>query len=428
MNGALPRGLRYTAVCMPMTKSELDVALIHRDLGIGGGERLVIDAARCLQRAGHRVTLFTGHHDPAHSFEETRDGTLDVRVRPTIFPDHLFQRARLPCNVARMSALAAGAALSGRFDIVFCDLIPHAIPAVKLFSRAKILYYCHYPDRRIGEQMNLPRRLYRTPLDRLEESGLRLADRILVNSRFTAAQFRKAYPALRGVSTDVLYPGVDPATYRERMDGASSSGEIMLLSLNRFVRYKNIGLALDALAALRPLVPPALFERISLVVAGGVDPCVHENAEVLEELQQRARALGVAARVVFKPSCSEAERLRLLSTCRCLVYTSDEEHFGYGVVEAMAARRPVVAVKSGGPLEIVADGETGFLALPAAEAFAAAIARLVLDRAAADRMGRAARRSVRAQFSLDAFAERLQAIVRDVVAQSDTRRLAAWSS
>src|SRR5581483_5318057 len=112
---------------MPTNKSELDVAFIHRDLGIGGGERLVIDAARSLQRAGH--------HDPGHSFEEARDGTLDVRVRPTVFPDHLFQRARIPCNVARMSTLAAGAALGGRFDVVFSDLIPHAIPALKLLSR-----------------------------------------------------------------------------------------------------------------------------------------------------------------------------------------------------------------------------------------------------------------------------------------------------
>jgi alpha-1,3/alpha-1,6-mannosyltransferase len=411
-----------------MTKSELDVALIHRDLGIGGGERLMIDAARALQRAGHRVTLFAGHHDPSHSFEETRDGTLDVRVRPTIFPDHLFRRARIPCNVARMSTLAAGAALTRRFDVVFCDLIPHAIPAAKLFSRAKILYYCHYPDRRIGETMHLRRRLYRAPLDRLEEAGLRLADRILVNSRFTAAQFRKAYPGLRDVSTEVLYPGVDPAVYAGRGETASPGDEVMLLSLNRFVRYKNIGLALEAFAALKALVAPALFERISLVLAGGVDPCVDENAEVLKELRDRARRLGIAARVVFKPSCSEAERLRLLSTCRCLVYTSDQEHFGYGLVEAMAARRPVVAVKSGGPLEIVADGETGFLALPAAEPFAAAIARLVSDPAAADRMGRAGRRRVRGQFSLDAFAERLQAIVRDVEFPANRRGLAALSS
>src|ERR1051326_6790304 len=274
-----------------MSETGLAVAFVHRDLGIGGGERLVIDAARALQRAGHRVTLFVGHHDPGHSFEEARDGTLDVRVCPTMFPGHLFQRGRIPCNVARMWALAAGAALRGRFDLVFCDLIPHAIPALRLFSRAKILYYCHYPDRRIGETLSLPRRLYRAPLDGLEAMGLRLADRILVNSRFTGAQFRRAYPALGDVATEVLYPGVDAR--------------------------------------------------------------VEENAEVLQELQERARILGIADRVIFQPSCSEAERLRLLSTCRCLVYTSDEEHFGYGLVEAMAARRPGVAVKSGGPLEIV---------------------------------------------------------------------------
>lgn len=408
-----------------MAETALAVAFIHRDLGIGGGERLVIDAARSLQHAGHRVTLFVGHHDPGHSFDEARDGTLDVRVCPTLFPDHFFQRARIPCNVARMSTLAAGAVLRGRFDLVFCDLIPHALSAVRLFSRAKILYYCHYPDRRIGEQLSLPHRLYRAPLDRLEESGLRLADRVLVNSRFTGAQFRRAYPALDEVATEVLYPGVDPAAYPERAGDVAAGGEVVLLSINRFVRYKNLGLALDVVAALRRLVPLALFERISLVLVGGVDARVKENAEVLKELRERAKRLGIAERVIFKPSCSEAERLRLLSTCRCLVYTSDEEHFGYGIIEAMAARRPVVAVKSGGPLEIVVDGETGFLTAPTGEAFAAAVARLITDAESADRMGRAGRRRVGERFSLAAFSERLLSIVQEVAWPVNGRRVDA---
>lgn len=46
----------------------------HPDLGIGGAERLVIDAAVGLQERGHTVTIFTSHCDPTHCFEEARDG------------------------------------------------------------------------------------------------------------------------------------------------------------------------------------------------------------------------------------------------------------------------------------------------------------------------------------------------------------------
>ena len=44
-------------------------------ISLGGAERLVVDAALGLQKLGHRVAIYTSHHDPKHCFEETRDGT-----------------------------------------------------------------------------------------------------------------------------------------------------------------------------------------------------------------------------------------------------------------------------------------------------------------------------------------------------------------
>jgi alpha-1,3/alpha-1,6-mannosyltransferase len=50
------------------------IVFFHPDLGIGGAERLVIDAAVGLQARGHKVTIFTSHCDPSHCFDEARDG------------------------------------------------------------------------------------------------------------------------------------------------------------------------------------------------------------------------------------------------------------------------------------------------------------------------------------------------------------------
>jgi alpha-1,3/alpha-1,6-mannosyltransferase len=50
------------------------IVFVHPDLGIGGAERLVIDAAVGLQTLGHTVTIFTSYRDRAHCFEEARDG------------------------------------------------------------------------------------------------------------------------------------------------------------------------------------------------------------------------------------------------------------------------------------------------------------------------------------------------------------------
>jgi alpha-1,3/alpha-1,6-mannosyltransferase len=57
-----------------------NIVFFHPDLGIGGAERLIIDAAVGLQKRGHKVTIFTSHCDPQHCFDEARDGKLLLRL------------------------------------------------------------------------------------------------------------------------------------------------------------------------------------------------------------------------------------------------------------------------------------------------------------------------------------------------------------
>lgn len=63
------------------TVTSRSIVFVHPDLGIGGAERLVIDAAVGLQGIGHKVTIFTSHRDPTHCFEEARDGMFSVARR-----------------------------------------------------------------------------------------------------------------------------------------------------------------------------------------------------------------------------------------------------------------------------------------------------------------------------------------------------------
>ena len=53
-----------------------NIVFFHPDLGIGGAERLIIDAAVGLQDRGHKVVIYTSHCDPRHCFDEARDGEL----------------------------------------------------------------------------------------------------------------------------------------------------------------------------------------------------------------------------------------------------------------------------------------------------------------------------------------------------------------
>lgn len=46
------------------------VAFVHPDLGIGGAERLVVDAALALHDVGHAPIIYTAHFDPERCFSE----------------------------------------------------------------------------------------------------------------------------------------------------------------------------------------------------------------------------------------------------------------------------------------------------------------------------------------------------------------------
>jgi alpha-1,3/alpha-1,6-mannosyltransferase len=126
------------------------VVFLHPDLGIGGAERLVVDAALALQQKGHSVHFVTAHHDSSHCFSETRDGTLEVSVAGDWLPRTLFGHCYALCAYVRVLYAALYLVLFSGLqpDVVFCDQVSVCIPIIKLLSSAKILFYCHFPGKK----------------------------------------------------------------------------------------------------------------------------------------------------------------------------------------------------------------------------------------------------------------------------------------
>lgn len=77
-----------------------NILFFHPDLGIGGAERLIIDAAVGLQNRGHKVVIFTSHCDPKHCFDEARDGMSFTVV--------MFQSANLGQALLTSESAAIG--------------------------------------------------------------------------------------------------------------------------------------------------------------------------------------------------------------------------------------------------------------------------------------------------------------------------------
>ncbi|KAI0994188.1 Alpha-1,3/1,6-mannosyltransferase [Podosphaera aphanis] len=369
-------------------KKNKTIIFLHPDLGIGGAERLIIDTAVGLQKRGHKVVIFTSRCDAHHCFDEARNGTLDVRVRGnTIVPSSIFSRFTIMCSVLRQLHLTISTYLNSEIhdlqaDAFIVDQLSAGLPLLSyLYFHAGILFYCHFPDLLLVQgRSSWWKRLYRVPFDFLEEWSMMFADYLVVNSGFTKKILIKEFPSLAKRKTaQVIYPCVD-VTDKYVTDGKKIvnawGNKKVLLSINRFEKKKNIALSIEAYARLEK----SDRKGVRLVIAGGYDDQVRENVIYHKELIYLAESLGLKTvttktvvtalnvpddiDVLFLLSVPNAMKEMLLASARLLIYTPSNEHFGIVPLEAMLLGVPVLAASTGGPLETVVDGKTGWLCAP----------------------------------------------------------------
>ena len=399
------------------------VAFIHPDLGIGGAERLIVDAALALKSKGHYVEMFTAHHDPNHCFSETRDGTLKVRCAGDWLPRSCCNKGYALWAYIRMVYTALYLLYcmvlgEDRFDVIICDQISACIPVLRL-SRAKILFYCHFPDQLLTHRKSWLKKVYRWPIDKWEEWTTGLAHQILVNSNFTAGIFHRTFKSLASIRPTVLHPSLNFSAFDVRpgelKDMIPSSVKCLLLSINRFERKKNLCLAIEAFAKALEGLDPSEKKDVHLAMAGGYDERVVENKEHYLELRKLVETHKLGDNVTFIRSFTDQQKIDLLDCCKALVYTPSNEHFGICPLEGMYLRRPVIAVNTGGPLETVIDGTTGFLCEAIPEAFAEKMAYVYRSPEESAKMGENGRDHVIANFSFRAFTEKLNSIVETLL-------------
>lgn len=165
----------------------VNIIFVHPDLGIGGAERAVVDAAMALKSCGHDVQFMTAHHDPNHCFEETKNGQLKVTVIGDWLPTNMFGHFKALFAYLRMVLVALYVAFWSRidYDLLIVDQVSACIPFLRFGRNTKILFYCHYPDMLLTGRETTLKSIYRAPLDWFEEITTGMADRILVNSNFT---------------------------------------------------------------------------------------------------------------------------------------------------------------------------------------------------------------------------------------------------
>ena len=145
-------------------------------------------------------------------------------------------------------------------------------------------------------------------------------------------------------------------------------------------------LLLDAVARVRRRFPDACFALVG-------------DGPERSALERRAAELGIGSAVAFLGTRDDVPAVLARADAACL---PSAEGLPNAIIEAMAARLPIVATSVGGNPELVEHGVTGHLVPPGdADALAAALIALLRDPAGARAMGARGRARAASQLSID---------------------------
>jgi len=211
-------------------------------------------------------------------------------------------------------------------------------------------------------------RRYREAIRNADTLAFSEAGKIFTNSREVSRRLRE----FNNVDSEVLYPPLlNPEQY-----GSRSYGDYIFY-VSRITNHKRQLLAVESLRYTRT--------PVSLVIAGQSN-----SDEYLKEIVAYIAQHDLSNRVsIISEWISEQKKIDLLANGLASVYIPfDEDSYGYAALEAQHSRKAVITTHdSGGVLELISDGENGFITDPAPKAIARAMDRLYLDREQARRMG-----------------------------------------
>ncbi|MGB6193956.1 MAG: glycogen synthase [Terracidiphilus sp.] len=248
----------------------------------------------------------------------------------------------------------------------------------------------------------------------MERTAILDADAVIAVSAGTKADIQRAYPEVDPARIHVIYNGIDLAEYQKTGEtsalteyGVDPSVPYVLF-VGRITRQKGVTHLVDAVRYLPP-------ETQVVLCAGAPD-----TPEIAEEMRSKVEeARKSHPRIIWiEKMVTRQETIQLYSNCRVFCCPSVYEPFGIINLEAMACRAPVVASATGGILEVVVDGGTGYLvpferdpvtSFPRqpesfAKALAARISELLTDPEKCRRFGDAGRQRVEEKFSWTAIA------------------------
>ncbi len=391
-----------------MKKKGLKIAIFHLAFFYsGGGEKLVLEEMKGLRKRGYEVDCFSPVVEKSLCFPDIID---DFNIK-TIFPQipRFFERQETLDIVITCLFFPFIARRFRKYDIIlganqpgpwFGWLIKKLTgkPYVVYLAQPTRILYPRRVDIETGFWVKEKSRLFPVlvkltkPFIRwLDRISIRGADKMLVNGGYMAKVLEKVYN-----KEPIICPAGAHLFKRIAGDRWQGSIEInsytikkpYILVTNRHFPQKRFEYVIKNLPKVLKKVP-----GVSLVITGN-------PTDYTDFLKGLVKKLSLENKVLFTGFISEKDLQELYGYAAVYVYTSPEEDFGMGVIEAMACGVPVVAWDKAGPSTTIINGKTGFLVKPGSESeFAKKIISLLEQKNMNLAMGREAMNHVRKNYT-----------------------------
>lgn len=242
----------------------------------------------------------------------------------------------------------------------------------------------------------------------IERFAAMLTDRITVLTHIEIKE-RCDFAVGRRSQFVIIHSGVDLKPFlnvnidrlEKRKEFGLSGGDKVCISVGRLVPVKGHSYLISAMPKVLGTVPSA-----KLLLVG--------DGELRNELEEQTKREGVSKSVIFTGLRDDIPELLAMSDL--FVLSSINEGMGKVLVEAMAVGLPVVATKVGGVPAVVVDGETGIIVPPKdPDAMARAIIRLLTDPDTSIKMGKAGRKRVYPDFSVETMIEKIENLYENLI-------------
>lgn len=390
----------------PAAERPLRVVVAHPSPDLYGSDRQLLESLRALTARGHRVTVVLPHEGPlvplvVDAGAQVRIAGFPVLRKSELAPTRL---PRLLWGSLTATLRAARRLRSDRPDVLYVNTVTIPVwAAAGRLAGVPTLTHVHEAEdgnRMVATALALPVLASRT---------------VVANSAAAREALVRAVPRLAR-RTLVVHNGVagppdgpvDAPTDAERAPGAPWH----LVSVGRLSPRKGTDVALEAVALL-----VAAGEDVRLSVAG----TTFAGYEWFEdELRTRARQPDLAGRVELLGYVHPT--WDLLASADVVLVPSRAEPFGNTAVEALLARRPLVASDVQGLAEVVRDGTTGLLVPPGdAHALADAVAALLHDEQRRRTLASTGEDDAHERFSLRRYADDVVAAVTGTAGDATNR-------